>query len=282
MYKHPWASGWASFNCGFSYIIKLVENKWGAFFAQWDMEKIIYNSDFESKILTFRDSGWRVYGNCLDLKFFQHIKFKMIFTRNGLNLNFFVWFLRSWWVWLACFDFHFPCAAVAELTFQHGLPGMEALGISLQGPARPSWWGCGWGFWNYPRSSQATAGPPEKKGKGLEGKEHRCSWGDGAGLWELRKEQSLGQMTKDPVTSRDSCTWSCQPLGWFTLKQLAKHVLNSFLIRAWEGDMVFISIVHMRVMVPQDTACKWHSWDLNLDSFFRKCLLFPWHLSLPL
>ena len=78
MYKQPWAAGWASFNCGVSYIIKLVESKWGAFFSQWEMEKIIYNSDFESRLLTFRDSGGKVYGNCLDLKFFQHIKFKMI------------------------------------------------------------------------------------------------------------------------------------------------------------------------------------------------------------
>ena len=235
MYKQPWAAGWASFNCGFSYIIKLVESKWGAFFSQWEMEKIIYNSDFESRILTFRDSGWKVYGNCLNLKFFQHIKFKMIFIRNDLNFKFFVWFLRSWWVWLACSDFHFLvqlwqswCFSMASQAWRHleshsrGQP--DQVGGSV----------CG-GFWNYARSSQARGGTPQKMGKGLEGKEHRCFWGDGAGLWDLRKEQSLGQMTEDPVTSRDSCTRSCQPLAWFTLKQLAKHVLSSFLIRAWDG-----------------------------------------------
>lgn len=45
----------------------------------------------------------------------------------------------------------------------------------------------------------------------------------------------MGRMTKDAVTSRVCYTRNCQPLGWFTLKELAKHVLNSSLIRAWEG-----------------------------------------------
>lgn len=69
--------------------------------------------------------------------------------------------------------------------------------------------------------------------------------------------------------------WAGSP--WSSLQNMFSVPFSSEHGR--EGDVVFISIVRMRRMVPRDTARKWHSRDLNLDSFFRKCLLLPWHLT---
>lgn len=79
----------------------------------------------------------------------------------------------------------------------------------------------------------------------------------------------------EPLVPGVVSPWPGSP--WSSLQNMFSVPFSSE--HGMEGDLVFISIVHMKVMVPQDTARKWHSRDLNLDSFFRKCLLFSWHLT---
>ena len=79
----------------------------------------------------------------------------------------------------------------------------------------------------------------------------------------------------EPLAPGVVSPWPGSP--WSSLQNMFSVPFSSE--HGMEGDLVFISIVHMRIMVPQDTARKWHSRDLNLDSFFWKCLLFSWHLT---
>ena len=79
----------------------------------------------------------------------------------------------------------------------------------------------------------------------------------------------------EPLVPGVVSPWPGSP--WSSLQNMFSVPFSSE--HGMEGDLVFISIVHMKAMVPQDTARKWHSRDLNLDSFFRKCLRFSWHLT---